>query len=95
MLKKDNSSEFAGRSMLERVFWAVTHEMINNRPCRKVKVGAQSWQDLLRQLVAERDPTLRADWDGPRCYMRIAVGGREVVIHADESMAQGDVEVSE
>lgn len=88
-----NCLEFVARTIHERVRSCVFRHMRDVGPAHKAFVGPESWDVLLQMLVATHDPTLRAEWDGPRCYLRIAMGGRELVIHAREGMEEGAVEV--
>jgi hypothetical protein len=92
---KKNVFEFAGRPSHERVQWCVMQQMMAGEPFRKVTLSPETWQTVLQLLVGSRDPTLRAEWEGPRCYMRLAIAGREVVIHSDEKLAADDIEVGE
>jgi hypothetical protein len=87
--------EFVGKRVADCIRWCVKQQWAALKRAGKVSVSPESWQDVLDQLVHDRDPTLRAEYDGPRCYLRFALEGREIVVHANPSMDNRAVEVHE
>jgi hypothetical protein len=87
--------EFVGKRTVDCIRWCVKQQWAALKRAGKVSVSSESWENVLQQLMADRDPTLRAEYDGPRCYLRFALEGREIVVHADPSMKNREVEVHE
>lgn len=87
-------AKYIGRTALEIVYSGAAALMRDGKTCSKAFVGPSTFQLVHDQLVFSRDPTLRAEWDGNRCYLRVAVCGRELSIHMDPSLEEGDVEFS-
>lgn len=90
-----DSIDFCGSTSWECLVGAASRQMHVNNYGGKVYVGPEMFQTVQTQLVAMRDPTLRAEWDGNRCYLRVGICGRELVIHMREDLSATEFEMTE
>ena len=84
---------YCGRMITEVLLGAASKLMREGVLPRDAFFGPATFQLVQNILVAQHDPSLRGEWDGNRFYLRMALCGRELCLHMDESVPEESVEL--
>lgn len=84
-----------GKYMGSSTYWCIANvfcdDWIEGGNLRLAQLNSLRWTELMRQLTAERDPTLKIERENDVAWLAFVVGGREVRICASSDLTYHEI----